>query len=49
MNDAMIAAEVQGEEGKEAHDFVEMGSVKEDTKGNLSGDYYDGGLGRFNP
>jgi hypothetical protein len=48
MNDAMIAADVQGEEGKEAHDFVEMGVVSEETKGSLSGDFYDGGLGKFN-
>ena len=48
MSDAMIAADVQGEEGKEAHDFVEVGSVSEDTKGTFSGDVYDGGIGRFN-
>ena len=49
MNDAMIAADVQGEERKEAHDFVEMGSVSEETKGGLSGNDYDGvPLGRWN-
>lgn len=48
MSDAMIAADVQAEERMEAHDFVEMGAVSEETKGTLSGDIYDGGLGRFN-
>ena len=42
MNDAMIAAETQGEERTEAHDFVEIGSVSEDTRGNFSGNEYDG-------
>ena len=41
-NDAMIAADVQGEERKEAHDFVEMGAVSEETKGNPWGNAYDG-------
>jgi hypothetical protein len=49
MNDAMIAAERQAEESTEAHDFVEMGKASEDTRGSALGDYYDGGLGRFNP
>ena len=49
MNDATIAAEVQTEEGKEAHDFVEMGKVSEETKGGPSGGTYDGvPLGRWN-
>ena len=48
MSDAMIAADVQGEESKEAHDFVEMGNVSEETKGSLGGDFYDGGFGKFN-
>jgi hypothetical protein len=48
MNDAMIAADVQGEEGKEAHDFVDLGNVTEETKGSLVGDFFDGGFGRFN-
>lgn len=48
MNDAMIAAEVQGEEGKEAHDFVEMGTVTEETKGGIGGTVYDGAIGRWN-
>jgi hypothetical protein len=48
MNDAMIAAEVNVEECKEAHDFVEMGSVSEETKGGIGGNIYDGALGRWN-
>ncbi len=47
MNDATIAAEVQAEESKEAHDFVEMGKVSEETKGGLAGSVYDGALGRW--
>jgi hypothetical protein len=43
----MIAADVQGEEGKEAHDFVEMGTISEETKGSTLGDFYDGGSGKF--
>jgi hypothetical protein len=42
MNDAMIAAETQGEERTEAHDFVEMGSVSEETRGGVLGVDYDG-------
>ena len=49
MNDATIAAEVQTEECREAHDFVEMGAASEETKGSLAGDFLDGGLGRFKP
>jgi hypothetical protein len=49
MNDAMIAAEVQAEDGKEAHDFVELGNFSEETRGSLGGDFYDGGMGKFNP
>jgi hypothetical protein len=49
MNDAMIAADVQGEERKEAHDFVEMGKVSEETKGGATGLFMDGvGAGRWN-
>ena len=48
MSDAMIAADVQGEERMEAHDFVEMGNVSEATKGSPFGDFYDGGFGKFN-
>jgi len=48
MNDATIAAEVQAEESKEAHDFVEMGRVSEETKGGIGGEWYDGALGRWN-
>ena len=49
MNDAMIAAEGQVEERKEAHDFVEMGSVSEETMGGATGLFFDGvGNGRWN-
>jgi hypothetical protein len=49
MNDATIAAEGQVEERKEAHDFVEMGTVSEETKGGLAGGDFDGvPLGRWN-
>lgn len=48
MNDAMIAAEVREEESREAHDFVEMGNVSDETKGGLGGTLYDGALGRWN-
>ncbi|MEJ0036701.1 MAG: hypothetical protein WDO68_11530 [Gammaproteobacteria bacterium] len=48
MNDAMTAAEVHEEDRKEAHDFVEMGKVSEETKGGFSGEAYDGvPLGRW--
>ena len=42
MSDAMIAAETQGQESTEAHDFVEMGKVSEETKGNTWGSAFDG-------
>lgn len=48
MNDAMIAAEVEAEESREAHDFVEMGTVSEETKGGIGGEVYDGAIGRWN-
>lgn len=48
MNDAMIAADVQEEHRMEAHDFVEMGKVSEETKGSLNGDWIDGGPGKWN-
>jgi hypothetical protein len=49
MNDAMIAADGQVEESKEAHDFVEMGSVSTETKGGFTGTDYDGvPTGRWN-
>ena len=49
MNDAMIAAEGQVEERKEAHDFVEMGKVSEETKGGAGGLFFDGvANGRWN-
>jgi hypothetical protein len=47
MNDAMIAADVQEEHRMEAHDFVEMGTVSEETKGGVFVDIYDGGFGWF--
>lgn len=50
MNDAMTAAEMIKEENStEAHEFVEMGSVSEETKGEWAGDWSDGGLGRWTP
>jgi hypothetical protein len=50
MNDAMIAAEAKAEESKEAHDFVEMGKVSEETKGGFAGTVFDGSaLGRWQP
>ena len=42
MNDAMIAAEGQVEERKEAHDFVEMGMASKETRGGITGDDFDG-------
>jgi hypothetical protein len=42
MNDAMTATDLQGQEGKEAHDFVEMGTASEETKGDPWGATYDG-------
>ena len=49
MNDAMIAAEGQVEERKEAHDFVEMGTVSDETMGGATGAVFDGvPLGRWN-
>jgi hypothetical protein len=48
MNDAMIAADAQEEHRMEAHDFVEMGKVSEETKGSILGDWYDGGPGKWN-
>ena len=47
MNEVMNAAETQEEHGKEAHDFVEMGTVSGETKGSFSGDFMDGAQGRF--
>ena len=50
MNDAMIAAEGQVEERKEAHDFVEMGTASKETMGGFSGNQFDGvPAGRWNP
>ena len=45
MNDVMIAADAKEESSKEAHDFVEMGRVTEETKGGPGGEFYDGGIG----
>lgn len=48
-NDAMIAAEVEKEESTDAHDFVEIGTASEETKGGPGGTVYDGvPLGRWN-
>ena len=48
MSDATIAADLLGEEqSREAHDFVELGRVSEETKGDFVGQFYDGGFGRF--
>jgi hypothetical protein len=48
MNDAMIAAQGQEESSTDAHDFVEMGKVTEETKGSLGGNFFDGGSGKWN-
>jgi hypothetical protein len=42
----MTAADVQEEHRMEAHDFVEMGTVSEETKG-FTGGMLDGGPGRW--
>lgn len=42
MNDVNVAAEKK-EESTEARDFVELGEVSKDTKGAITGHYYDGG------
>jgi hypothetical protein len=47
MNDAMTAAEAKEELRKDAQDFVEMGSVSEETKGSVFGNWYDGGVGWY--
>ncbi len=44
MNDATVA-EMDVVESTEASDFVEMGKVSEETKGNWDGDWDDGGVG----
>jgi hypothetical protein len=46
MNDAMTATKKE-ELSKEAHEFVELGSVSEETKGTHDGELYDGGLGWY--
>ena len=48
MNDAMIAAQEQEESSTDAHDFVEMGKVTEETKGSPFGNLFDGGSGKWN-
>jgi len=40
MNDVHVAAE--NDESKEARDFVELGEVSTDTRGNLNGHFFDG-------
>jgi hypothetical protein len=47
MNEMTAAEGSKLEERKEAQDFVEMGSVSEDTKGGINGDVWDGGVGRW--
>jgi hypothetical protein len=47
MNDAMTAETTTEEISTEAQDFVEMGSVSEETKGSWAGDWPDGGGGKF--
>jgi hypothetical protein len=47
MNDVTTAIQGKEEERKEAQDFVEMGSVSEETKGHVSGNDWDGGLGKW--
>jgi hypothetical protein len=46
MNDAMTATEKE-KSSKEAQEFVELGSVSEETKGTTYGEMYDGGIGWF--
>ena len=43
----MTAAEGSKEESTDAQDFVEMGSVSEETKGSVQGNNWDGGAGRW--
>ena len=47
MNDVMTAAKESEEKSTEAQDFVELGSVSEDTKGTLWGVELDGGFGWY--
>ena len=47
MNDAMTAANGLEEKSTDAQDFVELGSVSEDTKGTFGGSEFDGGFGWF--
>ena len=47
MNDSTVAAENDKEESTEASDFVELGDVKEETKGSI-GHRYDGAFGFWN-
>ena len=44
MNDSTVAAENYKEESTEAVDLVELGEVKEETKGSV-GNTYDGAFG----
>jgi hypothetical protein len=43
----MTAAEGSKEESTDAQDFVEMGTVSEETKGGNWGNIWDGGVGRW--
>jgi hypothetical protein len=47
MNDAMTAETTKEESSTDAQEFVEMGSVSEETKGSWQGTWPDGGGGRF--
>jgi hypothetical protein len=46
MNDAMTATEKE-KSSKEAQEFVELGSVSEETKGTHNGELFDGGFGWY--
>ncbi len=48
MNDAMTAANGTEEQSTEAQDYVELGTVSEDTRGSFAGEEYDGHFGFWN-
>jgi hypothetical protein len=47
MNDAMTATDAQETTSKEAHEFVELGRVSDETRGTHDGELFDGGGGWF--
>lgn len=49
MKNAMTAETIKEETSTEAQEFVEMGSVSEETKGSWSGLFDDGWDGLFRP